>query len=254
MLFSLAVYIFFGEGKYKERFINLKDVFLSAAQATGWLVILITLIQTAVSLINFSGLGVNFSTLVISWGKESLLTALLAAGFISLVLGMGMTTTAAYVIAISVVGYSLIKLGITPIAAHMFILYFAILSSITPPICTGAYTAAIISGAHWLPTGIMASRLGFVLFLVPVAFIYNPALLMIGEPIIIVLKTLKILLAFICISSALMGFFIKKIIIFERFLLLIGGLTLIFPIAWVNYIGLSLFLLSIISQISLRRE
>jgi TRAP-type uncharacterized transport system fused permease subunit len=94
---------------------------------------------------------------------------------------MGLPTVAAYIVLATLVPASLTNLGVSPIAAHLFIFYFAILSAITPPVCTGAYVAAGIAQADPIQTGLTAIRLGIVVFLLPFAFVYDPALLLIGS-------------------------------------------------------------------------
>jgi TRAP-type uncharacterized transport system fused permease subunit len=102
-----------------------------------------------VALINQTGLGVKLSELLMRTAGVNLYLSLIITATISIILGMGVPTAAAYILCVAVTGPILIKLGLLPISAHLFVFYFAIISAITPPVCIAAYTAAAISQAGW---------------------------------------------------------------------------------------------------------
>ncbi|MFQ5802748.1 MAG: TRAP transporter permease [Candidatus Methylomirabilales bacterium] len=135
-----------------------------------------------IGLIMFSGLGFLFSLAVTQLAGGQLFPVLLLMAAAAIVLGMGMGTVAVYVLLAALMGPALIQLGILPLAAHLFIFYFGMLSLITPPICVASYTAAAIAGAHPMGTGFQAMRLGIVAYIVPFLFVFSPTLLLIGSP------------------------------------------------------------------------
>ena len=116
--------------------------------------------------------------LLLDVAEASQLLALIFAMFISILLGMGMPTTAAYAVAASVVAPGLVQLGIEPLTAHFFVFYFAVVSAITPPVALASYAAAGISGANAMETSVASFRIGIAAFIVPFMFFYNGALLM----------------------------------------------------------------------------
>lgn len=131
-----------------------------------------------VGVISLTGVGARFSVLLLDVAQASHLLALVFAMFISILLGMGMPTTAAYAVAASVVAPGLVQLGIEPLTAHFFVFYFAVVSAITPPVALASYAAAGISGANAMATSVASFRIGIAAFIVPFMFFYNGALLM----------------------------------------------------------------------------
>ncbi|WP_148861361.1 TRAP transporter permease [Marinobacter fonticola] len=131
-----------------------------------------------VGVISLTGVGARFSSLLLGVAEASQLLALIFAMFISILLGMGMPTTAAYAVAASVVAPGLVQLGIEPLTAHFFVFYFAVVSAITPPVALASYAAAGISGANAMETSVSSFRIGLAAFIVPFMFFYNGALLM----------------------------------------------------------------------------
>ncbi|MFV2089465.1 MAG: TRAP transporter large permease subunit, partial [Pseudomonadales bacterium] len=158
----------------------------------------------------------------------------------SIVLGMGLPTVAAYVVLATLVPASMIKLGVPAISAHLFIFYFAILSAITPPVCTGAFVAAGIAKANPMQTGFVALRLGLVVFLLPFAFVYEPALLLIGSAGTIVLSVGTAVLGVLYWAFGLEGHFKQPLGYISRATLVIAGGLLIWPNLWVSLGGLVL--------------
>ncbi|PYE84893.1 TRAP transporter permease [Pseudoroseicyclus aestuarii] len=134
-----------------------------------------------VGVISLTGVGARFSGLLLGIADTSQLLALFFAMCISILLGMGMPTTAAYAVAASVVAPGLVQLGIPALTAHFFIFYFAVLSAITPPVALASYAAAGISGANPMATSGASFKIGIAAFVVPFMFFYNNALLMQGD-------------------------------------------------------------------------
>ena len=130
----------------------------------------------------YTGLGIKLTGSIMELSGGHLFPALLIVMAACLVLGMGMPTSAAYIMAAVLMGQALQQYGLSALQAHMFIFYFAILSMVTPPIALSAYAAAGISGAGMWETGLQAFQLTLAGFLIPFAFVYNPALLFQGPP------------------------------------------------------------------------
>ena len=218
---------------------------VQALEAGGKGIVLIaTLIAAAgilIGMINLTGVGIKLSEFIIGASGQSLLAALFFAMLVCIILGMGLPTTAAYVLAASVVAPALIRLGTLPLAAHLFVFYFAIISAITPPVCAAVYVAAAIARANWLKTGLIATRLGLAGFIVPYMFVFAPALLWEGPILEIALATLTACLGVVILSAGTMGFLLRPTNWAERVTLIVAALLLIKPGLYTDLIGLGLF-------------
>lgn len=146
-----------------------------------------------VGVFNMTGLGVKITSAILDLSGERLWLALLLTACACLVLGMELPTTAAYVICVAVAGPALGKLGLPPLQAHMFVFWYALLCTITPPVCGTVFIAAGIAQTPWLPVAWWAMRLGLGLFVVPLAFVQHPALLELGAaPLTALAATVKV--------------------------------------------------------------
>jgi TRAP transporter 4TM/12TM fusion protein len=133
-----------------------------------------------VGVIALTGIGTRFSSLLLGLAGQSQIVALFFAMLVSIILGMGMPTTAAYAVAASVIAPGLIQMGIQPLLAHFFIFYFAVMSAITPPVALAAYAGAAIAQSDPMKTSVEAFKFGLAAFVVPFMFFASPALLMQG--------------------------------------------------------------------------
>ena len=199
-------------------------------------------------MLTMTGLGVKFSSLLISLGSSSLLISLLLAMLVCIVLGMGLPTAAAYIIASSTIATALIKLGVPVLGAHMFLFYFSSIACITPPVALASYAAAGICKAPPMKVSMEAVKIGIVAFLVPYAFIYNPSILTydFSSPYMI----LDTIVTFVCcivdalpISYVVQGYHYRPIRLYERALFLVIAIGLIWPGVVVPLISLAVFLL-----------
>jgi len=206
---------------------------VKSLESTGHSLIMIACLCTAASaivgIVNATGIGIKFSEVVLSFSGGSTLPALLITMFVALILGMGVPTTAAYLLAVSVCGTALIKLGIGPLQAHLFVFYFAIISSITPPVAPGIYVASAIGKANVWIAGYDAVRLALAGFIVPFMFVYGPELLLIGDSLSIIWACITAVIGTICLAGGAMGYFWKKTRWWERILLIAAALLLIKP-------------------------
>ncbi|WNF37864.1 TRAP transporter permease [Bacillaceae bacterium IKA-2] len=181
-----------------------------------------------VGVIALTGVGQRFSSMLLGVADTNILLALMFAMMISIILGMGMPTTAAYAVAASVVAPGLISIGIPLLTAHMFVFYFAVMSAITPPVALAAYAAAGVAGTDPFKTGITAFKLGIAAFIVPYMFYYSPELMMEGSGVGIAVAFVTAACGIYLLAAAVQGWFAKKDAgIFVRVVLVVASLCLI---------------------------
>ncbi len=176
-----------------------------------------------------TGLGLKFSSLVVAAAGGNLLLTLIFVMVASLILGMGLTTSAAYILTVILGGPVLIELGVPPLAAHMFVFYYACLSCITPPVALAAFAGAAIAKSKPFATGFESMRLAAVAYLVPYFFVFSPVLIWAGSLGQIFFATLTAVLGTIALGSGMMGYMRDRVNWGFRVLLLIAGLGLIKP-------------------------
>lgn len=201
-----------------------------------------------VGVISLTGLGGRFSYILFSLAQESQLAALLAAMFIAIILGMGMPTTAAYAVAASVVAPGLIRTGMEPLMAHLFVFYFAVMSAITPPIALAAFATSGIAGSPPMRTSVEAFKIGLAAFIVPFAFVYSPALIMIGDPLRIAASIVTAMAGIFLLASAVQGWFVTRAGPAVRIASFIAAFLLISGDLWLDLVGLVLVAGSYLAQ------
>lgn len=203
-----------------------------------------------VGVLALTGLGLRFSSMLFSVAGNSELLALLFAMLISIILGMGMPTTAAYAVAASVVAPGLMNLGIEPLFAHMFVFYFAVMSAITPPVALAAYAAAGIAGTDPMKTGVEAFRLGIAAFIVPFMFIYSPEILMVGGAGSIAFASITAAIGIYLLAASIQGWFAgRRANIITRILLVGASLLLIDSGLQTDLIALAVVAVAVAVQI-----
>jgi TRAP-type uncharacterized transport system fused permease subunit len=198
--------------------------------------------QIIIGMITLTGAGIKLSELLIATSGGSLLTALLLTALICTILGMGVTTTADYILAASVIGPALVKLGLTPFVANLYIFYWASSSAITPPVAAAVFVAAGIAGSEVVRTGIIACRLAIAAFLAPFMFVYAPALLLQGSATEILITTLASAIGVVALAAGIGGYFARAATLLDRALLLAAGVLLVVPGVVTDVIGLALLL------------
>jgi TRAP transporter 4TM/12TM fusion protein len=198
-----------------------------------------------IGVIFLTGAAVDFSALVVNLAQEFLLLALLLTMCAGIVLGMGMPTTPAYIVMVSLLVPALIKLGAPVPAAHMFAFYFAILSAITPPVALAVYAAAGLAKAGLWESGWAAVRVGAAGFIVPFMFIYEPALLMLNgwdQWHVSLLAFISATIGCIALAAGLYGFLLTACRMWERVVLVIAALLLIAPELISSLVGIVILL------------
>lgn len=179
--------------------------------------------------LELSGLGIKFSSFIVDLTKGNLLATLLLVGLASFVLGMGLDSIPAYMTLAVLAAPALIELGVPAMVAHLYVIYWGLASFITPPVCLAVYVACGISGTKIWETGCEAVRLGISVFVVPLAFVYNEALLAQGQLGTILGAVLTAFIGAVFVAAALRGHFTQRLSLWSRILALVGGLLLIGP-------------------------
>lgn len=193
-----------------------------------------------IGIIGLTGIGLKFSSIIIELSGGILIVTLLFTMVTSIILGMGLPTVAAYIVQVPLTIPALIELGVAPLAAHMFIFYFAILSAITPPVALAAFAAAGISGAEPMKTGIVSMKLGLAAFIVPFMFVYGESLLLIGDTSTIILSVITACIGIWGIACAVEGWLLRHAYWYERLILFVGALLMIIPGLLSDVIGITI--------------
>jgi TRAP transporter 4TM/12TM fusion protein len=191
-----------------------------------------------VGVVALTGIGGRFSSLVLTIAGGSQLAAMIFTMVIVVILGMGMPTTAAYAIAAAVVAPGLIRMGVIPLVAHMFIFYFAVLSAITPPVAVASWAAAGMAQADPWKTGWIAVKLGLATFIVPFMFFYSPALLGQGDWRWVAHVFVTASLGVFLLASATEGWLNGPLALPLRGALFLGAIFLIIPEQITDFVGL----------------
>ncbi len=192
-------------------------------------VAILSLGGVVLGMITLTGLGLMMSGLLIKMSGGHLLTLLVLTMIASIILGMGVPPVAAYIVLSILVVPALIKLGVYPLAAHLFVFYFATIAGITPPMAPDAFVAAGIADAPMMRTAFTACRLALVIFIVPYMFVYNNALLLIGSPGQIVQVCITSFFGVLALACAAQNYLGGRLTIVLRLLLFAAGGALIYP-------------------------
>jgi TRAP transporter 4TM/12TM fusion protein len=202
-----------------------------------------------VGVLTQTGLGQKFAMIIFAYSKGNLLLALIFTMLIAMVLGMGMPTTAAYAISASVLAPALVgQFNVMPIAAHLFIFYYACLSALTPPVALASFAAAAIAGEKPWPVGFQSMRFAIAGFIIPYMFIYGPAILLEGTTFEIVTAIVTGLLGTLALAAGAQGWLLSRLSWPQRIVILVAALTLIKP-GWVtDLIGFGILLAISLAQ------
>jgi TRAP transporter 4TM/12TM fusion protein len=182
-----------------------------------------------VGVASLTGIGLRMSELIITLSQGNLLGALVLTGLGSIVLGMGLPTTAAYVVLAALGAPALVQLGVPLLAAHMFIFYFGCISNVTPPVSLAAFAAAGIAGSPPIKTALYAAMLAGAGFIVPFMFVYGPELLMVGSFLEISVATVTAVAGVTALAAGAVGFARKPLAGWERAFAIVGALLLVYP-------------------------
>ncbi|HKT17079.1 MAG TPA: TRAP transporter fused permease subunit [Stellaceae bacterium] len=210
--------------------------------------------------LNYSGVGFGLTLSLLHIAGGSLMGLLLLAAVASILLGMGMPTVGVYILLATLVAPALIQMHIAPMAAHMFIMYYGMLSMITPPVAIGAFAAANLADAEPMLTGYTAMRFGWTVFVIPFFFVFSGTLLLIGSPLAIVIDFATAIIGVWFISAAMMGYSVRRLALVWRAYYGIAGICLLIPVnlfaggRWVNLAGVCLAVLLFFWERLMRRR
>lgn len=236
----------------KETRMNLKTFFqaleMGAKGALG-VAIACSCAGIIVGTVTLTGLGLKMGNGLVELAGGYLLPTLVLTMISSLILGMGAPTTANYIITSTIAAPALLKLGVHPLTAHMFVFYFGIIADITPPVALAAFAGSAIAKSDPIKTGINASKLAIAAFLIPYMFVLNPQLLLINTTgLEIVQITITSLIGMLGIGIAMQGFIFRKVNPILRVLFMAGGLALIDPGLYTDILGVAIVGLGILYQ------
>src|SRR5690625_4242735 len=237
-----AFLVSFVRKETRLNFRSLVEVFEQGARVALPLIASVATAGIIAGVVSMTGLGGKFAAGIIALSGGYLILALFFTMIACLVLGMGLPTTANYVVTATIAAPALINgFDVAPIAIHMFVFYFGIVADITPPVCLAAYAGAGIARANPFQTGVTAVKLAIAAFIIPYIFVYDPILVMVDVTAInLVISIATAFLGMLSISSSMIGFFISHSYIWERLLLFIGGLLLVLPEMITNIIGIAI--------------
>ena len=224
-----------GYGKTK---LKPSDV-LAALRSTGIAALDLLVITAAagfiIGVLNISGLSFAMTLLLVQIGSGNLWLLLILSAIVSTILGMGMPTVGVYVLLAALVAPAMIKVGLSPMASHMFVMYFGMMSMITPPVALAAYAAASLANTDAMKTGWIAMRFGWIAFVIPFLFIRSPSLLLIGSPTSIVIDFVGALIGVWLICAAIAGYAKRHLTVPTRVAFGFAGLMLFIPIDAIKY-------------------
>ena len=198
-----------------------------------------------IGVITLTGAAIDFSAVVIRLAQDALLLALVLTMFAGLILGLGMPTTAAYIVMVALLIPVLIKLGAPAPAAHMFAFYFAILSAITPPVALAVFAAAGLAKANMWDSGWAAMRVAAAGYIVPFMFVYEPALLMVNgwdEWHVSLFAFVSATIGCMALAAGFHGYLIAALRMWERATLIVAAVLLIVPEVYSSLVGIALLL------------
>lgn len=238
--------------KTTRQYINLENILKAleeGAKNTVTVALSCACAGIVIGVIFITGLGLEFTNLVLSAADNHLFLALVLTSFAGILLGMGMPTAPAYIMQTALLVPALVKLGVIVEAAHMFVFYFAILSAITPPVALAVYAANGISRASIWDSSIAALRLGATGYIIPFMFVFGPSLLLIGSGIEILQTSITAIIGVVCLASGLSGYLFKVTSIWERLSLLAAALVLIKPGLETDIVGAAFILFTLVGQL-----
>lgn len=230
----------------KQKLMEILDTLAAAARGIAPTACACACAGIVIGVIGLTGLGLKISTIIIGFSGGNLILALLLTMITAILFGMGLPTTVSYLLCVSVLSPALIDMGVLPLAAHLFIFYFACLSGITPPVALAAYTASGIAGTGPLRTAAEGTKLAVVAFFVPYMFVFNPSFLMAGELLDILWALVVGIAACYSIAGFMQGWLILRLGIGLRGAFFVTTILLFIQNKTLDALGLAAFCLLVI--------
>ena len=230
------------------------DAFAEGTRAVVSVAVACAVVGIIIGVVSLTGFGLNMANAIIQLGQSNLMLTLLLTMVTCMILGMGLPSIPAYLITATMAAPALVKLGIPPLAAHMFVFYFAMFANITPPVALASFAAAGLSGGDPMKTGLQSVKLSLAGFIVPYMFIYNSALLLIDTTPLIALRVTVTAIVGVCmIGMATEGYFLIEMKWLLRLLSFAGALLLITANVWQDAIGLTFLVVVLLFQYHQKR-
>ncbi|HUH94680.1 MAG TPA: TRAP transporter permease [Casimicrobiaceae bacterium] len=227
---------------------NVFDALVDGARNTLAVAMACACAGIVIGCVTITGLGIDFTQFVVALAHNSLILALILTALAGIVLGMGMPTTPAYIVMVSLLVPAVIKMGALTPTAHMFAFYFAILSAITPPVALAVFAAAGLARSDLWRTGWESVRIAAATYVVPFMFVYEPSIMMIGDGFTIFTSTLSAIVGVMSLAAGLQGYLLRVARPWERIVLVIAALLLIKPGYISDAIGAGLLVLVALVQ------
>ncbi|MEG1825480.1 MAG: TRAP transporter permease [Cloacibacillus sp.] len=225
----------------KNTRMNLKDninALVEGARGALGVALACALVGFIVGTSSLTSLGLTISNNIIEISGGSLFLTLIMAMCACLVLGMGLPTTANYIVCSTIIAPALIGMNVLPLAAHLFVFYFGIMADLTPPVCLAAFTGAGIAGASPAKTGVTATRIALASYLLPYSFVYNPMLLLQNvEPVELCILVVSAVLGVITLAGSFEGWFYRDLKIYERVVFGLFALLAIYHGFWISVVA-----------------
>ena len=222
----------------KLQLAHLFDIFCSTGRVVIELLMITATAGFVIGILNLTGLGFALTFALVGIAGENLFVLLLISAVICIVLGMGMPTLAIYVLLGALIAPAIIEAGVAPIPAHLFILYFGMMSMITPPIALAAFAAATLTKADPMETGFVAMKFGWTAYFVPFLMVYSPTLILIGEAGDIVVNVTTAIIGTYYASLGVVGYFMRPLNPLFRILIAIAGIGAMIPYEIFDLAGL----------------
>ena len=257
---TLAISFFKGYRGEKLQLADLYDIFAKTGRVVIELLMITATAGFVIGILNLTGLGFALTFALIGIAGESQFVLLLIAAVVCIVLGMGMPTLAIYVLLSALIAPALIDAGMDAVPAHLFILYFGMMSMITPPIALAAFAASTLTKADPMATGFMAMKFGWTAYFVPFLFVYSPTLILLGDPADIVVNVTTAIVGTYLASLGVVGYFNRPLNPLFRLALVGAGLAAMLPYeifdnaALVNGVGVGVGLLIVFYEIAVGRR
>ncbi len=233
---------------------RLCDVLAAGTRSAILIAIACAAAGLVVSALTATGLSLAFSSMIVSSANGMLFLSLAMVALTSILLGMGMPTTPAYILSVTVAAPALIDLGVIPLAAHMFVFYFAIISGVTPPVAITSYAAAGVAKASPAATSIEAFKLSIAGFIIPFAFVYHPALLLQGDAYDFILPFTFALIGISAVAASMAGYWMASASPLVRTAMFIAGVLIILPDWRFWLVGFGLLIPCLVNQVFLSKK
>ncbi len=208
---------------------DLFDVFCNTGRLVIELLMIVSTAGFVIGILNLTGLGFALTFVLVEFAEESMIVLLLISAVICIILGMGMPTLAIYVLLGALIAPAVVEAGVSVISAHLFILYFGMMSMITPPIALAAFAAATLTRAGPMETGFVAMKYGWTAYFIPFLFVLSPTLILTGDPPDIAINIITAAIGTYLASLAVIGFLARPLNIALRLILASAGLASMLP-------------------------